>query len=1324
MSEYNFGHPEFTQEHIEHLESNQLEACQRENESLRVTLNSLNRMLLEARAESEARLLRIQQMKEERDVAFGEGESYARGEIGGQVGVLRREKDEVVMEGEELRRKEGEMRERLRVMEERLEELMEGREGGGNAMEGVDEESVSYRLSREENERYPEELSDMKEIIREKDLRIKHLEEEARSRSTSVGETSPAESERAKGLTEQLRVVIAERDELSEQLIIVTENLMGNTPKEYTPSAPEEKKERVKSRFSAGADSESPYFYGHKWKSHGPSPLRHYFPLESDEHEDEPEEKEEEEEEEIEVEVEEEEEVEVEVEGVGEGEGEGEIKESVEKDENDNSTEDYRKEKDNPSQQLLNRIKKLEKRNMFLERHHDTEHITRAIFSLTPVHFEALRERKEGKRKEGQILLDVMSKERDSLRRQNRNLQRSLKVLDNLRSGEKQDATQIQDSLLNQKQRQMDKEAMIDYKELYDDAEAVMKEMMKTGADVDAQEVMELRSERDLLKKRKEELEEEINGPLGLRQQLASSVIEGADNVDVATQLIREKAELKRYTTERDTAVEDSHVEENLTLMQGLMDPLSQNLEIDMDQGEEKDEQYKEMSKKYQQCQGALSDEKEKVKTLERFLEEKYMEYEDLGNDEHDDSLRPRFARTLIELYHVERKLLERTIQRNHLTKSAVNCLSTVLREVETLQKKIYTMKQHADRDLERPITNFDIENGETTARLKDEVYSLTRDLDRANQRLDSAENEAGEGKDRLHNYLQASTFVQNFPHPRVKELKEYRERNCPSPEASDGEVIDYLRTQLKDSDDVLDLLSARIDVLADENGGLSHKRVEMVEKRLEECMDLVDGPWSQKEAWDNLKRMLAEAREVLRTKMEEQRASNEERDRAVEQLKKTLRESEQRNSVLAQMIHDVQEGMKSGVTHGSRIADLEEQLSKSEQRKEELIREGDEKEALIDALDTFLRAGETRTTQLEEKLNKNEETIRDLQQEKDIHKAEAERLEDLLKADETKTAEFFETLRDEEEEKYREEIERLRELLSLKEEEDEQYREEIERLHEVHMISEGKVTELLDVSSTTSTRLSDHEAEITRWKNVAGESMEEIEKLQKRSKDLEAEIESLCITNNQNAETQIGANVSNSMEAQTEKPESPPSPVPPPPVKPVPAPRKKARKKAPRKTAKDSPYNPQKGLAQEPSDEELEVSRPQSKPNTSLRRDMDDAGSSPSPAPSLMIKIRSKAHATRKKVERKEREEHDPTWKADGEDEEPDEETPAEEVVPESPVEEVPRVELEGPRRSRRTRNDDPVYVGEFIVEGPGRGQKRKSIGSKIDGGRKRGKK
>ncbi|RAL61159.1 hypothetical protein DID88_010498 [Monilinia fructigena] len=481
--------------------------------------------------------------------------------------------------------------------------------------------------------------------------------------------------------------------------------------------------------------------------------------------------------------------------------------------------------------------------------------------------------------------------------------------------------------------------------------------------------------------------------------------------------------------------------------------------------------------------------------------------------------------------------------------------------------------------------------------------------------------------------------------------------------------------------------------------------------------MDLVDGPLAQKEAWNNLKGLLAEAREVLKVKMHEWKNKDKERDLAVQSLEILLKESEERGSALAKLLNMAQEHSQSEGTNGGNIAELEEQLSRNEERIRDLLREKDEKKAEADGLESFLRACETHTTQVEEQLSKNEERMRDLHHEKDSHKAEVERLDDLLKADETKTAEFFKTLREEEEGQYREEIERLHEHLLLKEEEDEQYREEIERLHEIHNASEGKVAELLNIALKTSKRLSDLEAEITRWKDVAGESIEETEKLHKKLADLEAEIELLHSENNQLLENQTG------------RPKHSISPIPTS-IIPVSAPKlkkstKKApKKKAPKKEPQEAKYNPRKDSTLEPSDEELEepkVLKPQTKPNISIRREMTRPSSSPSPAPSLTTKLKSKARATKKKVERKGNGSNDPTWKNDGGEEELDEEIPAEEVVPESPVEGIQMVEVEELRRSRRTRNKNPVYTGEIIVEGPGRGQKRKASESGIEGREKK---
>ncbi|KAJ8060233.1 hypothetical protein OCU04_010577 [Sclerotinia nivalis] len=1327
MSDYNFDHSDITQVHIQHLQSNPLEACQRENASLHIRLETFNRMLLEAKEESETRLNRIKQVRDERDAAFNEGEKYARREIGVEMGILRKGLHDAEMKSKKLEEKEAKTQEMMKEMELELEGLRKGADG----LEGVDVGLMN--LLREERDRYGKELNEAKEVIMGKELHMQHLKEETRSLSANIADTPPVESPRIQALTDQLHALMAERNDIRQQLEIVTENLMGSTPKELTPNEGtpqttlEKDKEPAIKSFSASADPNSTDFHGTRQSLHVPSPLRQSTTPESEEDDGDGQEEDEENEE-----IDEEEE---------------ELNQSIETDENDTVMEDYRQDREFHSQRLLIiRIKELEKRNMRLERYHDMAHVTRAILSLTPVHFEAFRERKESKRKESLVLLDIISKERKFLRKQNRNLEKQLQLLADLRRKKKEEDTgDAQDFILTQDRYDAKEEATQAYKILYEKAELAMKKLIKAGADVDADEVIELRKERDLLVKRKEELEEEIDGPLGLREQLAFSVAEDTEDIDMATQLTRVKAELDWRTKERDAAMEESHVEENLTSIKELMDRLSQNLEVDIYPNEEKDEQDKEVAKKYRQCQRALSDEKEKVKSLEKFLEDKYMEYEDLAGDVHDDSLSARLARTLIELYQTKRKLMERTIQRNSLTKSAVGCLTTVLRENETLQHKIYTLQKHPNRDPQLPIRDIDLENEETIINLQKKIASLRKKVNKAECEAFSAGKRAKRAKDRLNQYIEMSVFGRNS-HPRVQALRHGRDRSPLDPNATDPEVIEHLKTQLKDTDELVDLIVAKYSVLENEKGGLGTERVEVAERRLEECMDLVDGPLGQKEAWDNLKGLLTEAREVLKLKMNEWNEKDKERDWAVGSLEKLLKESEEREAALANLLHATQEDMKSEGTRGAKVAEMEEQLTRNEQRIRDLLREKDEHKAEADGLETFLRASETQMTQLEEQISKSEERIRDLQQENDNHKAEAERLEDLLKASETKTAEFFRRLRDEEEEKYGEEIGRLHEILLLKEEEDEQFREEIERLHELHTASEGKVAELLDMSLTTSARLSDLETEITRWKTVAGESIRETERLQQKLENSEAEIKLLRITNNQNAETQTEEPIAADMETQTDIPKSPQSPVPispSPPIPVVPAPKsKKSKKKALKKKPitkgpRDLRYHPNKDSGSEPSAEELETlkaPKPQLKHNVSLQQEIARPAPSPSPAPSLTIKLTSKAHATKKKGERKGTGEYDPAYKDETGVESEDEEIPPAEVVQESPVEE--NMEVDGPRRSRRTRNPNPVYTGELVVEGPGvgqkkavgrgnneKGQKRKAVESGDIGTGKRGK-
>ncbi|APA13221.1 predicted protein [Sclerotinia sclerotiorum 1980 UF-70] len=1292
MSDYNFDHSDITQVQIQHLQRNPLEACQRENASLHIRLETFNRMLLEAKEESETRLNRIKKVRDERNAAFNEGEKYARREIEVEMGILKKERHDAEMKGKKLEENEAKTQEMIKELELELEEL---RKGTG-AVEGVD---VGLMNSlREERDRYEEELNEAKEVIMGKELHIQHLKEETRNVSANAADTPPVESARIQALTDQLHALMAERDDIRQQLEIVTENLVGGTPTELTTKKEKSKttlgkdKEPEIKSFSLGTEPSKANFHAKRKSLHVPSPLRQSTTPESEEDESDGQRENKEDEK-----VDEEEE---------------RLKQSIETDEKDAVMGDQPQDREFLSQRLLiTRIKKLEKRNMHLERSYDKSHVILAILSLTPVHFEAFRQRKESKRKEGLVLLDIMSKERNFLRNQNRKLEKQLQLLADLRREKMgEDTGDVQDFILMQDRYDAKEESTKLYKISYEKAEYAMKDMIEDGANVDANEVLELRKERDLLVKRNEELEEEINGPLGLREQLAFSVAEDTEDIDMATQLTRVKAELECRTKERDAAIEESKVGENLTSIKELMDQFSENLEADIDLIEEKDEQDKEVAKKYRQCQRELSDEKEKVKSLEKFIEDKYMEYENLAGNVHDDSLSARLARTLIELYQTKRKLMERTIQRNSLIMSAVAYLATVLGENETLQQKIYILQKHPNHDPRIPFKDINLENEQMIITLRKEIHSAREDFYKAGCEAYKADKKAKRAKERLAQYIEMSAFGRES-HPRVQALRHDRDRSPPDPNATDPEVIEHLKTQLKDADDLMDLIVARYRVLENENGEPNTERVEVAERRLEECMDLVDGPLGQKEAFDNLKALLSESREALKVKMNEWNEKDKERDWAVESLEKLLKESEEREAALAGLLHATQEDMRREGKRAAKVAEIEEKLARNEQRIQDLLRERDEHKAEADGLESFLRASETQMTQLEEHISKSEEKLRALQQENENQKAEAERLEDLLKAIETKTAESFTTLRDEEEEKYRGEIEKLHQILLLKEEEDEQFREEIERVHE-----------LLDMSLTTSKRLSDLETEITRWKTVAEESIREIEELQKKLEDSKAEVELLRITNNQNSETQTEEPIAADMEIQTDSlriAQSPVSTSPAPPISAVPAPKsKKSKKKAVQKKPitkepRDSRYHPSKGPGSEPSDEELEspkAPKPQAKRNILLQQEIARPAPSPSPAPSLTIKLTSKAHANKKKGERKDRGEHDPAYKNEAGAESEDEEIPPAEVVQESPVED--KVEVDGPRRSRRTRNPNPVYTGEIIVEELGVGQKRKADG------------
>ncbi|KAF7865556.1 uncharacterized protein EAF02_009979 [Botrytis sinoallii] len=312
MSDYNFDHSGFTQEHVRHLQENPLEACQRENESLRIRLETFNRMLLEAKEESQARLNRC----------------------------------EITGDGDQMKAE-------LKKLKERKDEK---------------EETDDVSLEQQRN-RIAEELEEAKEVIRGKELHIQHLKEEARK---------------------QIHALLAQRDDMRQQLEILTENFIGTPPKEITPKGdtplrgtPEQNTERPPGRSGASAGLGSANFKGSRRILHAPSPLRQ----------------------------------------------QSSTTESLSKRQRSTLPETCQ-----PHQ----RTREKESASRALSRH---VHVTRAILSLTPIHFEAYRERKEAKRKEGMVLLDITDKERKILRKQNRKLEKQLQALADLRCKDKEKDT-------------------------------------------------------------------------------------------------------------------------------------------------------------------------------------------------------------------------------------------------------------------------------------------------------------------------------------------------------------------------------------------------------------------------------------------------------------------------------------------------------------------------------------------------------------------------------------------------------------------------------------------------------------------------------------------------------------------------------------------------------------------------------------------------------------------------------------------------------------------------------------------------------------------
>ncbi|TGO58078.1 hypothetical protein BOTNAR_0188g00110 [Botryotinia narcissicola] len=228
-----------------------------------------------------------------------------------------------------------------------------------------------------------------------------------------------------------------------------------------------------------------------------------------------------------------------------------------------------------------------------------------------------------------------------------------------------------------------------------------------------------------------------------------------------------------------------------------------------------------------------------------------------------------------------------------------------------------------------------------------------------------------------------------------------------------------------------------------------------------------------------------------------------------------------------------------------------------------------------------------------------------------------------------------------------------------------------------------------------TSTRLSDLEDEITRWKVVAGESIGEIEHLQKQLEDAEAKTEDI---------------------------ELPQPVISPPTVEPK---SKMSKKKPITKIPRDPRHHPQRSNS-ESLEKELGSSRPprpQPKHNTSLRQEMDSShpAPSPSPAPSITIRLTSKVHA-KKKVRGKESVEYVSPYKVETLVESEDDEIPDVEIAQESPIQEMQKAEeAVSSRGSRNTRNSDPVYTGQLLVRGLGKGEKERMGKNRAARGQKR---
>ncbi|KAM3069608.1 hypothetical protein ACMFMF_008822 [Clarireedia jacksonii] len=557
----------------------------------------------------------------------------------------------------------------------------------------------------------------------------------------------------------------------------------------------------------------------------------------------------------------------------------------------------------------------------------------KAIFELTPIDFEAARAVNEGRVAQNQELLDIIAEERDHLRTQLHNMEAQMQI----RVDRSDEGVFGSGVVLGEGRYETLKIERNKYLGWFQKLE---RKLGNEEGQLDNEDIWSIREERDELRKRKQELEEDIEGPLGWRQQLAASE---DTEVDTITQGVRLKAKLAVCTKQRDEAVNALE---------------------------------KEMNKSYEESRGGLEDLFSKLCTM---VELKISQYKS------HDALRTR---------------------------------NSVLRaDLDTATRKLSDVQQRYDV-LKKKVTSQDTDpkgGGNTTsaspAELKAQVFRLKLMLDERTHERNTLRVLAIKS-------LAATLRSIEEAEQTIQELRtSLEEQRSNSRNLAGGEGIDSSTPQDQDNNDDNLELESKLKA-ATEVKDAAIRRAEEAEKRLEDCMDLVNGPLAQKEVIGNLKELAREARSDADRKEQDWIAATKERD------------------IIRQI------AMLDAVKYKARIAEQQDSIEKihaqfaaSETRKlelEDLLKMANAESATIhqiDALQGLLSINAQRISELEallvvssEHALEMEDRLREKEQESftlqesavtaaSDHATETAQLEDLLQESRDKANELMQVL-------------------------------------------------------------------------------------------------------------------------------------------------------------------------------------------------------------------------------------------------------------------------------------------------------------------------